>query len=84
MDAESTTNSVASQQDMDVLSILTERECCILRMIFSGMSSMDVAESIGICKRTVDFDLSRAYAKLGVANRYSAYKRAVDMGIVRV
>ena len=69
-------------EDEEVLARLTEREREILRLIFDGKSSSEVARIITVSKRTVDFHLARAYVKLGVANRFQAFKRAIDLGII--
>jgi len=61
---------------------LTDREMDILRRLFSGQCSTEVATDLQVSKRTVDFHLARAYAKTGVANRYDAFRRAVELGII--
>ena len=71
-----------SLSDQEILSRLTEREREILRLIFSGRCSNEVASILCVSKRTVDFHLARAYAKLGAANRYQAFGRAVHLGLV--
>lgn len=74
--------SAAIVVDGDVLSRLTEREREILRLIFDGKCSNEVANVLCVSKRTVDFHLARAYVKLGVSNRFQAFKRAVELGII--
>ena len=71
-----------SPGDIETLGRLTEREREILRMIFDGSCSSEVAQTLRVSKRTVDFHLARAYVKLGVSNRSQAFKRAVELGIV--
>lgn len=61
---------------------LTSREIEILNLIFSGRASVEVAELLCVSKRTVDFHLSKAYAKLGVSNRVQAFKRASELGLI--
>ncbi|MCL5105012.1 MAG: helix-turn-helix transcriptional regulator [Armatimonadetes bacterium] len=68
--------------NIEAISLLTDRECEILRLIFEGRCSSEVAQSLCVSKRTVDFHLARAYVKLGVSNRFQAFKRAVELGIV--
>jgi LuxR family transcriptional regulator len=68
--------------DEEILARLTDREREILRLIFDGKSSSEVAGIMSVSKRTVDFHLARAYVKLGVSNRFQAFKRAVDLGII--
>lgn len=68
--------------DAEALSRLTEREREILRLIFDGKCSNEVATVLCVSKRTVDFHLARAYVKLGVSNRFQAFKRALELGII--
>jgi len=68
--------------DTEALSRLTDREREILKLIFDGRCSSEVASSLSVSKRTVDFHLARAYVKLGVSNRFQAFKRAVELGII--
>jgi len=68
--------------DIEALSRLTEREREILKLIFEGRCSNEVAQVLCVSKRTVDFHLARAYVKLGVSNRFQAFRRAVELGII--
>lgn len=68
--------------DVETLARLTERERDILKLIFEGKCSSEVADLLRVSKRTVDFHLARAYVKLGVSNRFQAFKRSVELGIV--
>ncbi len=61
---------------------LTEREREILKLIFEGRCSNEVAQILHVSKRTVDFHLARAYVKLGVSNRFQAFRRSVELGII--
>jgi len=79
---ESTERAFISPGETETLTRLTEREREILRLIFDGKCSNEVAQTLSVSKRTVDFHLARAYVKLGVSNRFQAYKRAVELGIV--
>lgn len=79
---ESTERTVMSPVDAEVLSRLTDREREILKLIFEGKCSSEVAQSLCVSKRTVDFHLARAYVKLGVSNRFQAFRRAVELGII--
>lgn len=71
-----------SPGDVEALARLTEREREILKLIFDGKCSNEVAQTLSVSKRTVDFHLARAYVKLGVSNRFQAFKRAVELGII--
>ena len=79
---ESIERTVSSYGEVDILSRLTEREREILKLIFEGRCSSEVANTLSVSKRTVDFHLARAYVKLGVSNRFQAFKRAVELGII--
>ena len=79
---ESTERVALNPGDMETLARLTEREREILKLIFDGRCSNEVAQTLSVSKRTVDFHLARAYVKLGVSNRFQAFKRAVELGIV--
>lgn len=79
---ESTEQVALSHVDVEALARLTDRERDILKLIFDGKCSNEVAETLCVSKRTVDFHLARAYVKLGVSNRFQAFKRAVELGII--
>ena len=79
---ESTERTALNTGDIEALTRLTEREREILKLIFDGKCSNEVAETLCVSKRTVDFHLARAYVKLGVSNRFQAFKRAVELGII--
>ena len=66
----------------DNADLLTKREREILVLIFEGKSSIEVANIISVSKRTVDFHLSRAYEKLNVSNRFQAFKKAIELGLI--
>ena len=79
---ESTERTAVNTGDLDILTRLTDREREILKLIFEGRCSTEVAQTLRVSKRTVDFHLARAYVKLGVNNRFQAFRRAVELGIV--
>jgi LuxR family transcriptional regulator len=79
---ESTERTAVVPGDVETLARLTEREREILKMIFEGKCSSEVADTLCVSKRTVDFHLARAYVKLGVSNRFQAFRRAVELGII--
>jgi ATP/maltotriose-dependent transcriptional regulator MalT len=79
---ESTEQMAVATAEVDELARLTDREREILKLIFDGKCSNEVAQAMAVSKRTVDFHLARAYVKLGVRNRFQAFKRAVELGIV--
>ena len=62
--------------------ILTEREVEVLRLVIEGRSSKEVAQTLFLSKRTVDFHLSKIYEKLKVSNRIQAIRRATELGLI--
>ena len=79
---ESTEQTTRNPASPETLARLTEREREILKLIFEGRCSTEVAQTLRVSKRTVDFHLARAYVKLGVSNRFQAFRRAVELGII--
>ncbi len=79
---DATNIAAVGEKGAEVVSSLTEREREILRLIFDGKCSNEVADILCVSKRTVDFHLARAYVKLGVSNRFQAFKRALELGII--
>lgn len=79
---DSAERTALSPGDVETLSRLTDREREILKLIFEGRCSSEVAQTLCVSKRTVDFHLARAYVKLGVSNRFQAFRRAVELGII--
>jgi DNA-binding CsgD family transcriptional regulator len=61
---------------------LTAREMDILRMLFTGQRSTEIADTLKISKRTTDKHLAQAYSKMRVINRYDAYRKAIELGII--
>lgn len=66
---------------------LTTREVEVLTGIASGLDSKQVADSLFISKRTVDFHLANIYAKLTtpevlIKNRLQAINRARALGLL--
>jgi len=79
---EGTEQTAVTPGDVEALARLTDREREILKMIFEGKGSNEVADTLCVSKRTVAFHLARAYVKLGVSNRFQAFRRAVELGII--
>jgi DNA-binding CsgD family transcriptional regulator len=48
---------------------LTPRELQVARLAAAGTSSPDIAATLAVSRRTVDNQLGRVYAKLGVGGR---------------
>jgi DNA-binding NarL/FixJ family response regulator len=69
---------VARNEILPKSTTLSEREIAILTLVARGNTSAQIAEIIGLTKRTVDFHLDSAREKLGAATRTeAAFKAAV-------
>lgn len=61
---------------------LTRRELEVLKLIVEGKSTKEIADSLQISKRTVDFHIAQIYPKLDVSNRIQAFRRAIELGLI--
>jgi NarL family two-component system response regulator YdfI len=62
---------------------LSEREIEVLRHIAHGETSKEVAQSLGISERTVNWHIERVFVKLGAGSRAQAVAIALEKGILR-
>lgn len=60
---------------------LTARECLCLKWAAAGKTSYETGLILNISKRTVDYHLFNACAKLGVHSRRAAVVVAMEMGL---
>jgi DNA-binding NarL/FixJ family response regulator len=67
---------VARNEMWPKLAMLNEREIEVLTWVARGKTSAEIAELIGLTKRTVDFHLDNARVKLGAATRTEAAIKA--------
>jgi DNA-binding NarL/FixJ family response regulator len=58
----------------DTISLLTRRESEILTLVRSGLSNRDIAEQLGLSRRTVENILSCIYDKTGIPSRLDLQK----------
>jgi DNA-binding CsgD family transcriptional regulator len=61
---------------------ISKRETEILSLIGQGHSSKEVANTLFVSKRTVDFHLTNVFKKLGVSNRVQAIVVADRLGLI--
>ncbi len=61
---------------------LSEREMDVLRLLASGMSNPEIAESLYIAVSTVRSHCKSIYAKLDVHKRWDAVQRAQELGLL--
>ena len=63
---------------------LTERELEVLRLLSFGMANKEIAWELSISDNTVKFHLSSIFVKLGVDNRVSAVRAAIEAGLLEL
>ena len=76
------THSPLGVSDDSHLVKLTKREIEVLTHVIQGKSSREVAETLFVSKRTVDFHLANVSDKLHVNNRVQAFRRATRLGLI--
>jgi DNA-binding NarL/FixJ family response regulator len=62
---------------------LSDREIETLTWVARGKTSAEIAQILGRTKRTIDFHLDNARAKLGVANRTEAVMKAARHRLIK-
>jgi RNA polymerase sigma factor (sigma-70 family) len=63
---------------------LTEREQQILKLVVSGVSTKEIAQSLGISPKTVSVHRSNLMMKLGVQNSFELIRFAAQHGLVEI
>jgi DNA-binding CsgD family transcriptional regulator len=61
---------------------LTGREIELLGVLGDGLGNDQIARTLNISRRTVEFHLTRIFRKLGVASRMEAIVRAQRIGVI--
>ncbi|SMG55896.1 response regulator [Paenibacillus aquistagni] len=62
---------------------INEREQEILQEVAEGRSNKDIAAKLHMSQRTVEYNLTRIFEKLGVRSRSEAIVEAARLGLVR-
>jgi DNA-binding NarL/FixJ family response regulator len=68
--------------NQSTLPLLTEREKRVLKLTATGLTNKEIAQSLGIVPRTVEFHLSKIFKKLNVTCRAAASVAAEKMGLL--
>ncbi len=66
------------------VTVLTEREYDILRLVATGLTNKAIGFQLSISDRTVQGHLANIFGKLGVSSRTEAVTRAVSIGVLEV
>lgn len=74
------TQSIQTTTEENSRRRLTDREIEVLSLASAGNASKNVAQMLGISKRTVDFHLANVYTKLDANNRVQAINNAKAKG----
>jgi DNA-binding NarL/FixJ family response regulator len=64
--------------------VLTDREKEVLKLVAEGRSSQEIADLLGLSKKTVMCHRSNIMSKLGIHNRAELTKYAIRQGIVEL
>jgi DNA-binding NarL/FixJ family response regulator len=74
--------AAAERSNEPELPALTERERSILAKVAGGLTTAAISHELWVSEHTIKFHLTNIYRKLGVANRASAIRYALEHGIV--
>ena len=72
------------ETEVELPSLLSPRELEVILLILEGKSSREVADELGISKRTVYFHIANAYKKLKAHNRVEAFRIMLGAGLIVV
>ncbi len=61
---------------------LTEREIQVLRLVAHGLTNKEIAYTLKIKERTVEFHLSQVFDRLAVVSRAAAGVKAEKLGLL--
>jgi DNA-binding NarL/FixJ family response regulator len=72
----------SENQKEDEISLLTEREREVLKLVVEGRTSQDIADLLCVSKRTVMCHRANIASKLGIHNRTELIRYAMRAGII--
>jgi DNA-binding NarL/FixJ family response regulator len=61
---------------------LTEHEIRVLRLVSQGLTNKEIARSLEIKERTVEYHLGEIFQRLAVTSRTAAVVKAEKMGLI--
>jgi ATP/maltotriose-dependent transcriptional regulator MalT len=62
---------------------LTRREAEVLELAMRGGRNKELAATLFVTKKTVDYHLQSVYKKLGVKRRMAAIQKAMELNLIR-
>jgi DNA-binding NarL/FixJ family response regulator len=65
-----------------IITILTGQENLVLKLAAKGLTNKEIAQSLSITPRTVEFHLSKVFKKLNVTCRTAAAVAAQKIGLL--
>ena len=74
--------TTAAPTDRERLSVLTEREVEVLRLIGRGASNDEISRALWVAESTVKTHVTRIFSKLGLRDRVQAVVLAYETGLV--
>jgi DNA-binding NarL/FixJ family response regulator len=75
--------TAATPTDRGRLSVLTEREVEVLRLIGRGASNDEISRALWVAESTVKTHVTRIFSKLGLRDRVQAVVLAYETGLVK-
>lgn len=78
----STDRVIFPKRTANLITVLTEREMDVLRLLPTYLTGMEIAEELGIAFSTVQTHIKRIYMKLDVHSRSAAVETAKRLGIL--
>ena len=75
------TSGAASERAKERLTVLTERETEVLRLVAKGLSYKQIAERLGLSHRTVQNHVQNTLGKLQLHNRVELTRYAIERGL---
>lgn len=76
--------AVHNEPDPALMSILSERELQVLKLMAKGLSNKEIGRALWIGETTVKTHVSRILRKMGQSDRTQAVLAAVQAGLVRL
>lgn len=61
---------------------LTKKETEVLALMTAGLSSKEIAESMGVAEATIKTHASAIFSKLGVRDRVRAVLKGLEIGCI--